>query len=550
MRSRAATPRSSSASAGRRPLDTAKQVAVRLGDPSHESIEHYMLGAPPLPGRRRRRHPDDGGHRRRGDPHVRPDRHEGRKVWTWGDELLPDVVVLDPVATATMPPEVTAATGLDAFVHALEAATGQRRDERPLEPALHAIRLVASTSRRGHRRGRPARAAMQEAAFLAGCHRRRRDRHRPRHRPRAAALPTSPTVSRSPSGWRPRWPGTSRVHHVVRPGRRGPRRGARRPTDWRVLPLAVDRRRSVPRRRRPACHPLDPSASPRRWSPRRTCRCTTTTAAPGDDAGTWPNAPSPCGPSFEHDPGMSAITRIDISHHRLPLDPPFPAAWDPRPAHPVPGDDRAGPRRRRPRRDRLRRRDVRLRRLSSATSSARTRSTSTATRAVLANIEFHAGRPWPLDVALWDLAGQIHDRPVWALLGGRDRAGPRLRLVRRAPAARRRWSTVARRVRRARLPGAEGALRARRSSTDDLAVVRAVRDAVGDALELMVDCNQGWRMPWDTAPPWDVERATEVADDARRRARVLDGGAAAPRRLRRARRAAAAGRHPRSPAAS
>ena len=37
---------------------------------------------------------------------------------------------------------------------------------------------------------------------------------------------------------------------------------------------------------------------------------------------------------------------------------------------------------------------------------------------VLANVEFHAGRPWPLDVALWDLAGQITERPLWHLLGG------------------------------------------------------------------------------------------------------------------------------------
>ena len=28
---------------------------------------------------------------------------------------------------------------------------------------------------------------------------------------------------------------------------------------------------------------------------------------------------------------MSRIVAIDISHHRLPLDPPFPASWDPRP---------------------------------------------------------------------------------------------------------------------------------------------------------------------------------------------------------------------------
>ena len=41
----------------------------------------------------------------------------------------------------------------------------------------------------------------------------------------------------------------------------------------------------------------------------------------------------------------------------------------------------------------------------------------------------------------------------------------------------------------------------RPSIDDDLAVLAAVRDAVGDRLTLMVDCNQGWRMPWDTRPP-------------------------------------------------
>ena len=56
--------------------------------------------------------------------------------------------------------------------------------------------------------------------------------------------------------------------------------------------------------------------------------------------------------------------------------------------------------------------------------------------AVLANVDFHAGRPWPLDVALWDLAGQIHDRPVWSLMGGRDRASaptPRPVFIDRSP---------------------------------------------------------------------------------------------------------------------
>ena len=129
--------------------------------------------------------------------------------------------------------------------------------------------------------------------------------------------------------------------------------------------------------------------------------------------------------------------------------------------------------------------------------------------AVLANIDFHAGRPWPLDVALWDLAGQIQDQPVWSLVGGRDH---RVRTYASSGVHRPIADMVV--VARQALALGFPALKVRfgRPSLDaDLAVVRAVRDDVGGALELMVDCNQGWRMPWDTRPPWDVDRATEVA---------------------------------------
>ena len=36
---------------------------------------------------------------------------------------------------------------------------------------------------------------------------------------------------------------------------------------------------------------------------------------------------------------------------------------------------------------------------------------------VLDNLHFYYGRPWPVDIALWDLAGKITGQPVWRLCG-------------------------------------------------------------------------------------------------------------------------------------
>src|SRR3546814_11255986 len=38
---------------------------------------------------------------------------------------------------------------------------------------------------------------------------------------------------------------------------------------------------------------------------------------------------------------------------------------------------------------------------------------------VLSHIQFHYGRCWPLDLAIWDLTGKIAGEPVWSRLGGR-----------------------------------------------------------------------------------------------------------------------------------
>jgi L-alanine-DL-glutamate epimerase-like enolase superfamily enzyme len=205
---------------------------------------------------------------------------------------------------------------------------------------------------------------------------------------------------------------------------------------------------------------------------------------------------------------MSEIVAIDITHHQLPLDPPFPASWDPQPRTRFPvtvvrvrdsdGNEGVGSG------------DVMYGFQDYAKWFLGADPLDLPTHAArLANIEFHAGRPWPLDIALWDLAGKIRSQPVWRMLGGTD---PRLRLY--ASSAVHRLVPEMVDVARRMIDAGFGALKVRfgrPSVEDDLAVVAAIRDAVGDALTLMVDCNQGWRMPWDTARPWDVDGAWAVA---------------------------------------
>jgi L-alanine-DL-glutamate epimerase-like enolase superfamily enzyme len=205
---------------------------------------------------------------------------------------------------------------------------------------------------------------------------------------------------------------------------------------------------------------------------------------------------------------MSTISRIEISHHRLPLDPPFPASWDTRPRTHFPativrvfdsegrcgvgsGDAMYGFS------------DYERYFLGEDPLNIERHN------AVLSNVEFHAGRPWPMDVALWDLIGKIKGQPVWRLLGGhsnRIRAYASSGVHRSIPD----MVEVAKRCIALGYPALKVRF-GRPKLDDDLAVVKAIRDATGDSLELMVDCNQGWRMPWDIAAPWTVDHATEVA---------------------------------------
>lgn len=72
----------------------------------------------------------------------------GRKVWAWGPTLKADLSILDPMVTRGLPAALTAATGLDALVHAIEACTHRRATPVVEGMALQAIRLVAGNLER------------------------------------------------------------------------------------------------------------------------------------------------------------------------------------------------------------------------------------------------------------------------------------------------------------------------------------------------------------------------------------------------------------------
>ncbi len=66
----------------------------------------------------------------------------GQKLWAAGDRLRFDSAILDPSLTVGLPPHLTAATGIDAAVHAIESATCRKRNPVTTAIALGAIRLL------------------------------------------------------------------------------------------------------------------------------------------------------------------------------------------------------------------------------------------------------------------------------------------------------------------------------------------------------------------------------------------------------------------------
>lgn len=126
-------------------LDIAKIAACCAA--SDEDPMHYALAANPLP-----RNPlkkimvpttaGTGSETSATNIFAGP---EGKKLWIWGAKTKADLVILDPELTISLPPHLTAWCGLDAFIHAFEAATNRNTHAGAKLYAHEAMRLVAGS---------------------------------------------------------------------------------------------------------------------------------------------------------------------------------------------------------------------------------------------------------------------------------------------------------------------------------------------------------------------------------------------------------------------
>jgi alcohol dehydrogenase class IV len=101
---------------------------------------------------------------------VVSDEQAGVKVSIIDPKLLPAAVALDPKLTLGLPPGVTAATGMDALTHAVEAYVSGLAYAQTDAWAVAATRLILGNLEQAYRNGSdmPAREAMLLGSYLAG----------------------------------------------------------------------------------------------------------------------------------------------------------------------------------------------------------------------------------------------------------------------------------------------------------------------------------------------------------------------------------------------
>ena len=125
-------------------LDVAKLVAAQLEN--EQKLEEYV-GIGLLKGRRKKLIclPTTAGTGSEVSPNaILVDDSDGQKKGIISPYLVPDVVIVDPLLTISVPPSVTAATGIDALTHCLEAYTNKFAHPMIDLYAYEGMKLIAS----------------------------------------------------------------------------------------------------------------------------------------------------------------------------------------------------------------------------------------------------------------------------------------------------------------------------------------------------------------------------------------------------------------------
>lgn len=82
--------------------------------------------------------------------------------------ITPDVAIVDPALAETMPPKLTAHTGMDAMTHAIEAYVSTLHCEYTDALALHAIKMIHDNLKKSYDGDMTCREKMHDAQCMAG----------------------------------------------------------------------------------------------------------------------------------------------------------------------------------------------------------------------------------------------------------------------------------------------------------------------------------------------------------------------------------------------
>jgi alcohol dehydrogenase len=157
-------------------MDSAKATAVNVSQPGPLTEYENMVGGkakikPPLP-------PiiciptSSGTGSETNQFAVITDKSRDVKFTLMSDHIIPKVAVVDPLVCKTMPPAITASTGIDALSHCVEGYVGRNDVYHPYYEALalYGVRLVGRSLREAYKNGEniQARQDMCMAASFGG----------------------------------------------------------------------------------------------------------------------------------------------------------------------------------------------------------------------------------------------------------------------------------------------------------------------------------------------------------------------------------------------